>query len=55
MAIIVGEVAYDFGFYEGYFLYDLLFKKFTEIVQTFEGKDNYLMPFLVVPGKFDFA
>jgi hypothetical protein len=31
ITIVVGEIAYDYGFREGYFLYDLFFKKFTEI------------------------
>lgn len=57
MVIVVGEVAYDYGFYEGYFLYDLFFKNLTDIVQQYHAKSDrqYLMPFLVVPGPFDFA
>lgn len=31
MVVVVGELAYDFGFYEGFFLYDLFFKKLYEI------------------------
>jgi metallophosphoesterase superfamily enzyme len=47
LLIIVGEISHDFGFPEGFFLYDLFLKTFT---QTHQQK-----PFLVVPGIYDFS
>jgi hypothetical protein len=29
LTVVVGDIAYDFGFYEGYFLYDLFLKTYT--------------------------
>jgi hypothetical protein len=44
MNIYVGEVAYDFGFKQGYFLYDLFLKN-----GQMKGGNN-LVPFLVTGG-----
>lgn len=58
MVIIQGNIAYDFGFSEGYFLYDLFFKKYA----GYCSKDSCtprslpeIVPFLIVPGRYDYS
>jgi hypothetical protein len=51
--IVAGEIAYDYGFYEGYFLYDLFFKSVTE--QTYTESYPLLVPLLIIAGPYDYS
>ncbi len=59
LAVVIGEISYDYGMNGGYFLFDLFLKNFAEHSQLAchcpTANDAELVPFLVLPGKFDFS
>ncbi len=53
--LVQGNIAYNFGFYEGYFLFDLFFKKFSNYCKQSCNQAPEIVPFLVIPGKYDYS